>query len=145
LFPGFRRLARAFRLLSEWRPFAGPTALPQGTFTRGERQAKRMVSRRRISPPSLRFVKLERSMAKAEGCRDMEFAGPASYRIYVQGTLNERWRDRLAGMAISTLHRPGEATRTMLMGRLRDQAELSGVLETLYSLHLPIVSVEKVD
>jgi hypothetical protein len=31
---------------------------------------------------------------------------------------------------------------TTLAGRLIDQAELSGVLNTLYELHLPILSVE---
>jgi hypothetical protein len=31
---------------------------------------------------------------------------------------------------------------TTLTGRLRDQAELSGVLNGLYELHLPILSVE---
>jgi hypothetical protein len=29
-----------------------------------------------------------------------------------------------------------------LTGRVRDQAELSGVLNTLYELHLPILSVK---
>jgi hypothetical protein len=31
---------------------------------------------------------------------------------------------------------------TILVGRLADQAALSGVLNTLYELHLPVVSVE---
>jgi hypothetical protein len=31
---------------------------------------------------------------------------------------------------------------TILIGRLRDQAELSGVLNTLYDMHLPILSVD---
>jgi hypothetical protein len=30
------------------------------------------------------------------------------------------------------------------VGRLKDQAELSGVLNSLYELHLPIVKVETV-
>jgi hypothetical protein len=29
-----------------------------------------------------------------------------------------------------------------LVGRLKDQAELSGVLNTLYEMHLPLLSVE---
>ncbi len=75
----------------------------------------------------------------------IDFMRPATYRIVVQGVLSERWRDRLAGLAITTTHRPGEVARTTLVGRIRDQAELNGVLDTLYGLHLPIVSVETID
>jgi hypothetical protein len=34
---------------------------------------------------------------------------------------------------------------TTLIGRLRDQAELSGVLNSLYDLHLSILKVEMVN
>jgi hypothetical protein len=34
---------------------------------------------------------------------------------------------------------------TMLVGTLRDQAELSGVLNTIYELHLTLLSVEFLD
>jgi len=34
---------------------------------------------------------------------------------------------------------------TELIGMVRDQAELSGVLETLYKLHLTLVSVEMLE
>ncbi len=75
----------------------------------------------------------------------IEFSGPATYRIVVQGALNEYWRDRLADLSVTVTYRPGEAPRTTLLGRIRDQAELNGVLDTLYGLHLPILSVETVD
>jgi len=75
----------------------------------------------------------------------IDFAGPATYRIVVQGVLSDHWRDRLAGLAVETASPPGQAPRTTLVGRLRDQAELNGVLETLYGLHLPIIVVETVD
>jgi hypothetical protein len=75
----------------------------------------------------------------------LDFAGPARYRIVVQGVLSEHWRDRLAGLAISTVHPPGAAPRTALCGPIRDQAELNGVLDTLYGLHLPILTVESLD
>jgi hypothetical protein len=48
-------------------------------------------------------------------------------------------------MTISTSDRGGRAPRTTLIGPLRDQAELNGVLETLYGLHLTILKVETVD
>ena len=62
---------------------------------------------------------------------------PANYRITVQGELPERWLDRLGGLKIA-LASPEE---TILEGWLPDQAALSGVLDTLYTLHLPIVEV----
>ncbi len=67
---------------------------------------------------------------------------PATYRIQVEGVLDEIWADSLAGMRISTRKRADQSTVTMLTGLLRDQAELSGVLNGLYELHLPILSVE---
>jgi hypothetical protein len=67
---------------------------------------------------------------------------PATYRIEVEGVLDEIWADSLAGMRISTRKRADQSTVTTLTGRLKDQAELSGVLNGLYELHLPILSVE---
>ena len=34
---------------------------------------------------------------------------------------------------------------TILIGHLKDQAALSGVLNALYDLHLPVISVELLD
>ena len=64
--------------------------------------------------------------------------GPAIYRICVEGQLAHEWSDRLTGMQI-TLTTEG---KTILVGRLNDQAALAGVLATLYKLHLPVSSVE---
>lgn len=74
---------------------------------------------------------------------DIEFGGPGTYRIVVQGALSEEWSARLAGLAIAITN-PGEAApRSSLVGRIRDQAELRGVLESLYELHMPIIAVER--
>ena len=67
---------------------------------------------------------------------------PATYRIEVEGEVPESWFDRLGGMRITTRQRKNQSTVTTLIGRVRDQAELSGVLNTLYELHLPILSVK---
>ncbi len=70
------------------------------------------------------------------------FDGPAAYRICVQGRIPVRWSDRLEGMAI-TVETPGDGPSvTTLEGELSDQASLAGVLNTLYELHLPVLSVE---
>ena len=67
---------------------------------------------------------------------------PATYRVLVQGFLDESYSDRLGGLAISTRVGENEAPVTILEGRLLDQAALAGVLTYLYNLHLPILSVE---
>lgn len=75
----------------------------------------------------------------------LRFEGPAVYRIVVQGRLEERMSDRLGGMRIEVAGEGEKTAGTTLVGQLRDQAELSGVLNTLYELHLPILAVENVD
>jgi len=67
---------------------------------------------------------------------------PATYRILVQGSLDQAWSDTLAGMATTAQSKGNEAPVTALTGRLQDQAALSGVLNSLYDLHLPILKVE---
>ena len=70
---------------------------------------------------------------------------PAIYRIRVQGLLDASWSDRLGGMAISRTTTGSRAPVTILVGHLTDQAALSGVLNALYNLHLPLLSVENLD
>jgi hypothetical protein len=67
---------------------------------------------------------------------------PATYQISVQGNLPEGWSDRLGGMTITVICEADQAPVTTLSGELRDQAALLGVLNTLYDLHLPLLSVE---
>ena len=67
---------------------------------------------------------------------------PATYRIEVEGIIDENWTDSLAGMRISSRKRADQSTVTTLTGRLKDQAMLTGVLNGLYELHLPILSVK---
>jgi len=81
-------------------------------------------------------------MPESLSWKGIKLETPATYRILVQGSLDQAWSDRLAGMAIITHSTGNEAPVTTLTGRLRDQAELSGVLNTLYELHLPILKVE---
>ena len=84
-------------------------------------------------------------MNPSNGYRDIDFGGPATYCIVVKGELGQEWSDRLAGLAITSTQREGGSPHTALVGPLRDQAELNGILETLYSLHLPILRVEQIE
>lgn len=74
----------------------------------------------------------------------IEFGKPASYRIVVQGVIGLEWGERLGGLTVVTARRFSGKPRTTLSGRLHDQAELNGVLTTLYGLHLPILLVKAV-
>lgn len=67
---------------------------------------------------------------------------PATYRIIVQGRLDPSWTGRMSGMNITERCTNDDNIETILVGRLPDQAALSGVLTVLYELHLPIVSAD---
>lgn len=75
----------------------------------------------------------------------LTMADPATYMIVVQGSLNQSWASRMGGMNITERVSENGATETILVGRLADQAALSGVLNTLYELHLPMSSVDLLD
>jgi hypothetical protein len=68
----------------------------------------------------------------------------AMYRICVQGCLEDTWSDRLANMSITMDIKEGGAHISTLSGRLRDQAELVGVVNGLYELRLPLISLEMI-
>ena len=67
----------------------------------------------------------------------------ATYRICVQGTLDQKYSDYLQGMTIFTEYGRSGHPVTILRGQLVDQGALLGVLETLYNFyHLPLLVVE---
>jgi hypothetical protein len=78
-------------------------------------------------------------MVKSLDLDRVTFEGPATYRILVRGFLDERMSDRLAGMRVTSESRGDQKPESTLVGRLMDQAELSGVLNTLYEMHLTIL------
>jgi hypothetical protein len=71
------------------------------------------------------------------------FDGPATYRIDVQGRVPARWCERLEGMTVTVVAPEVGPLVTTLLGELTDQAALAGVLNTLYELHLPVLSVQR--
>ena len=72
----------------------------------------------------------------------MKFSQPATYCITVEGYLDDSWSDRLGGMTVTTSSHGDQGVMTTLVGRVRDQAELFGVLNTLYELHIPLLTVK---
>jgi hypothetical protein len=70
------------------------------------------------------------------------FDSPVAYRIQVQGLVASKWSDRLQGMDISQATTDSGHIVSTLTGELPDQAALAGVLNALYEMHLPVLSVE---
>ena len=67
------------------------------------------------------------------------------YRICVRGQLDSSWSERLGGMTVTTTGGRDTVETTMLEGQLLDQAALTGVLNALYDLQFPLLSVECID
>lgn len=75
----------------------------------------------------------------------LKIEDPASYRIRVQGCLEEVWSDRLADMNITIHIEEGKAPESILIGKVRDQAELVGVLNGIYELRMPFLALELIE
>jgi hypothetical protein len=66
---------------------------------------------------------------------------PVSYQIQVQGNLSQTWADHLGSMKVSVSGEREEAVST-LVGRVKDQAALMGLLNSLYDFGFSLLSVE---
>ena len=72
------------------------------------------------------------------------FSQPATYQIRVLGKVPESHADSFSGMTIS-YNKSEEEVITILIGEMRDQASLSGVLNALYDMHMSVLSVKKIN
>jgi hypothetical protein len=70
---------------------------------------------------------------------------PASYQIKVPGHLDESWSDWAGGMTITVENGDDGPPTTTLTGVVADQAALQSLLRRLYSLGLPLISVNYVE
>ena len=69
---------------------------------------------------------------------------PATYQIKVPGELDKSWSDWAGGMTIAVESEDDGPPVTTLTGTV-DQAALQGLLRQLYSLGLPLISVQCVE
>ena len=69
---------------------------------------------------------------------------PATYQIKVPGHLDERWSDWAGGMTI-TVDSEGDGSPITILTGTVDQAALHGLLRRLYSLGLPLISVNCIE
>ncbi len=70
------------------------------------------------------------------------FSTPGCYRIKVEGKLPPGWFDRLGSMRVFSASQETSNVVTIMEGRVADQADLSGILNSLYELHLTLLSVK---
>jgi hypothetical protein len=75
--------------------------------------------------------------------KSISFDSPATYQISVQGRIDTTWSNRLEGMAICLVTAETDSPITTLVGEVSDQAALVGILDTLYELQLPVLSVKR--
>ena len=68
------------------------------------------------------------------------FKKSAIYRIVVQGELDDSWSDRLE-LQITMEKKAGKKSFSFLVGRIADQAALSSILNSLYDMHMTVISV----
>jgi hypothetical protein len=66
------------------------------------------------------------------------FDQPVKYRIEISGCLDYHWRKRMADFGLTAESHKG---RTTLVGRLRDQSQLCGVLNMLPKSGVVLLSV----
>jgi hypothetical protein len=66
---------------------------------------------------------------------------PADYEICIEGNLSETWSEWLAGLTLQA----NPDGRTVLSGRLVDQAALYGVLMRIRDLGLELISVNRIE
>jgi hypothetical protein len=69
---------------------------------------------------------------------------PATYQVQVPGELDESWSDWVAGMTIA-VESEGEGPPVTTLTGTMDQAALHGVLRRLYSVGLPLISVNRIE
>lgn len=72
----------------------------------------------------------------------IKFNEPAHYKITVQGKLTDDIINILGNMRLVSERESDKITITVLEGKIKDQAELSGIIDTLYDWRYPILLVE---
>ena len=70
--------------------------------------------------------------------------GPSKYLITVKGKLEENWADSFNGVLIDFIEDDGTGSRTVLSCQVRDQAELTGLLNWIHDLNLVLLEVTSV-
>ena len=74
----------------------------------------------------------------------LKFGSESLYRLKIQGKISDSWNDQIGPLKITQETANGDVYVTTLLFNTRDQAELMGFLNTMYEMHLPILSLTRV-
>ncbi len=80
-------------------------------------------------------------MTSAEPGKNMKFSSPGCYRICVKGFVDESWSERLGGLHIDNQFYDKNLPVAVIEGMIKDQTEMIGILNSLYEMHLSLISV----
>ena len=72
---------------------------------------------------------------------EFSFQKPAVYKIKVQGEVKKSRTEKLHGLQINIERSPSRSPVSVLVGQINDQSALSGVMHTLYEMHMTVISV----
>jgi hypothetical protein len=72
-------------------------------------------------------------------------ADRTTYQIRVQGQISKRWAHWFDEMTIQTNHGAHADATSVLIGPVADQAALLGLLQKLYTLGMPLLSVRRIE
>jgi hypothetical protein len=81
----------------------------------------------------------------SENQKEFRFSKPAIYQIKVQGEISQSWSSRFGGMQITVEQNKGRKPVSLLIGRINDQSALSGILTTLYDMHMTVLLVKIIE
>jgi len=95
-----------------------------------------------ISPSARRCASYPRKGTMEKYQQSINRLEPAVYRIRIQGILDKNLSDYYGGMTIEHEGDSKQSAMTSLMGKLADQSALVGVLNALFDIGYPILSVE---
>jgi hypothetical protein len=73
--------------------------------------------------------------------KHFNFKKPAVYKIVVGGEIDKVSSDNFSGMQVEVQKREGNIAFTSLVGEIRDQSALAGILNNLYEMQMTVISV----
>jgi len=101
-----------------------------------------MLTQHDASRVSLAAILAEYVHLMSTDARELNPDAPAHYRICAQGLFDARWLEMLSGVWVLCDRQCSGLRVTILVGSVSDQAALFGVLNHLYDLGMPLISVE---
>jgi hypothetical protein len=78
---------------------------------------------------------------KSDKNKDINFKSKAIYKIIVKGILKESYYLRFPMMQIKVSRNDKGMPFTSIIGEMKDQAALSGILNNLYDMQYTVISV----